>query len=705
MKRETECAKVPQIKVSGFPIKSKQRQWTTIHDQFRTLQILGQGTYGVVYKAEHIATGKIVALKRCRLDVFRDFGIPETTLREIALLRNLTHENIMQLYRISCNTERLYMICEYLDFDLKKYIKTCPRMSVLQVKEMTVKILRGLAFCHGHRIIHRDLKPHNILVSQDGKDVKIADFGLARSLLAPGKTLTHEVITLWYRAPELLLGDCNYSASVDIWSAGCIIAELLNSTPLFMGDSEIDTLFKICRVLGTPEEFEWPRHAVIPWKDFPKLAGKPHFIQSLSQDLDVYGVDFLRQMLRFDPTKRLSASELLSHPWLHEVNSRVPTREHLPSITNREYPMMHSSRAVSSDYVVSSFNQSRDFSVLPNDHRLLLDHPRSVNTTHLLHPTTHHWPLDRRSLTLQSVADTKELTTGVTTLRPSNEVVHPRHIPGGLQPNRGDHMPNLSATYSQHIKQNVWEPAENKKRLPHCVEHCADGAQRQSQSVTDIIQAVYMSLERDKCLSQHRESHFPLRDSVKNEHPIDISAQNLFRSDSNSCLMVKGNDLQSESCQEFESASQKLFEKYRKVWFPRSSLLHYTSCHEKVANMMLPCSLEQCKCYSNMVQDQFMSQHIEFNCQSSLLLAKKLKEHCKDSVCDTQEPFHYIKENTIEKQMLFENECNKSIKDTVEKDYFNYSPLLESYPFKVNDSHIYVYVCVCVLFPGNECFW
>lgn len=135
-------------------------QWTSIHDQYQTLEILGQGTYGVVYKAEHKITKKIVGLKRCRLDTFKEFGIPETTLREVSLLRDLRHENIMTLHHVSCNTVRLYMICEYLDLDLKKYIRANNgEIPIRKVKEITFSILQGLSFCHGHRVIHRDLKP------------------------------------------------------------------------------------------------------------------------------------------------------------------------------------------------------------------------------------------------------------------------------------------------------------------------------------------------------------------------------------------------------------------------------------------------------------------------------------------------------------------------------------------------------------------
>lgn len=304
----------------GKTVSSFGPQWTSVHDQYQTLEILGQGTYGVVYKAIHKVTKQIVGLKRCRLDTFKDFGIPETTLREISLLRDLRHENIMTLYQVSCNTVRLYMICEYLDLDLKKYIRANRGGIPLgKVKEITFAILQGLSFCHGHRIIHRDLKPHNVLVSSDASQVKIADFGLARSSLVPGKTLTHEVITLWYRAPELLLGHCNYNTGVDMWSAGCIVAELLSSSPLYAGDSEIDTLFRICRLLGTPPKEHWPAQAVVAWDDFPKLKGKPQPFASLSPELDEDGQNFLSSLLQFRSELRLTATEALYHPWLREV--------------------------------------------------------------------------------------------------------------------------------------------------------------------------------------------------------------------------------------------------------------------------------------------------------------------------------------------------------------------------------------------------
>lgn len=310
-------------KAAGTTTKPRvQPNKMSVHEKYKTIEILGQGTYGVVYKAENRLTGELVAMKRCRLDGFRDFGIPETTLREIALLKDLRHENIMTLHHVSCNTERLYLVSEYLDYDLKKYLRamqTNGGLSIDKVKKLIYGILKGLAYCHGHRVIHRDLKPHNVLVSADASKIRIADFGLARSGLAPGKTLTHEVITLWYRAPELLLGHCNYTTGVDIWSVGCIMAELLSSRPLYVGDSEIDTLFRILRLLGTPAEEDWPEHAVVPWSDLPFFAGKPDRFTSLNMKLDPAGVDLLERMFCFNSNNRISALQAIRHPWFADL--------------------------------------------------------------------------------------------------------------------------------------------------------------------------------------------------------------------------------------------------------------------------------------------------------------------------------------------------------------------------------------------------
>ena len=182
--------------------------------------------------------------------------------------------------------------------------------------------MSGIAFCHSRRILHRDLKPQNLLIDKEGM-LKLADFGLARAIGIPVRTYTHEIVTLWYRAPEVLLGAKHYSTAVDMWSVGCIFAEMASHTPLFPGDSEIDELFKIFRILGTPTETTWPGVCQLPdYKpSFPQWPAVP--LNKAVPYLDNDGIDLLSKMLIFDPGKRLSAKRALEHPYFDEIRNSM----------------------------------------------------------------------------------------------------------------------------------------------------------------------------------------------------------------------------------------------------------------------------------------------------------------------------------------------------------------------------------------------
>lgn len=286
---------------------------------YKRLEKLGEGTYGIVYKAEDKQTGEIVALKKIRNPNEED-GVPPTTLREISVLKESEHKNIVQLKDVISKCGEIGLVFEYLDQDLYKYMRnTTGHLSALLVKSYLHQLLSGLAFCHSHRIMHRDLKPQNLLIDKKG-NLKIADLGLARAVGVPLRTYTHEVVTLWYRAPEVLLGSRHYGFALDIWSIGCIFAEMIMKAPLFQGDSEIDQLFRIFQVLGTPTEQMWPGVSAFPdYKpSFPRWERKD-WREVLRERFDPLAADLLQRMLAYEPSKRISARAALSHPYFNEL--------------------------------------------------------------------------------------------------------------------------------------------------------------------------------------------------------------------------------------------------------------------------------------------------------------------------------------------------------------------------------------------------
>ncbi|VDL60716.1 unnamed protein product [Hymenolepis diminuta] len=305
-----------------------------INEYFR-LEKIGEGTYGVVYKCRCRKSNTLKAMKRIKLENFDD-GIPATALREIALLKEVAHPNIVKydvyfhisfsLERIVMDRGRLFLIFEFLTFDLRKYIEKQPNRLISNklVQSFMYQMLQGLLYCHARRIIHRDLKPQNVLIDVESNVVKLADFGLAKSLGYPPRKMTHEIVTLWYRAPEIMFGEDYYCAGVDMWAMGCIFAELAAGDPIFRGDSEIDQLFKIFKILGVPTEETWPgitrlrdyNPIIYPeWHSF-KIYDMPEFQGRLHDD----GFDLLSKMLLYDPVKRISAQEALLHPYFADFD-------------------------------------------------------------------------------------------------------------------------------------------------------------------------------------------------------------------------------------------------------------------------------------------------------------------------------------------------------------------------------------------------
>ncbi|XP_033129356.1 cyclin-dependent kinase B2-1-like [Brassica rapa] len=207
-----------------------------------------EGTYGKVYRPREKTTGKIVALKKTRLHEDEE-GVPSITLREISILRMLARDpHIVRLMDVKQGLSKdgktvLYLVFEYMDTDVKKYIRsfrqTGDNIPLQIIKILMYQLCKGIAFCHGHGVLHRDLKPYNLLMDPKTMRLKIADLGLARAFTLPMKKYTHEIVTLWYRAPEVLLGATHYSTAVDMWSVGCVFAELVTNQAILAGDSEL----------------------------------------------------------------------------------------------------------------------------------------------------------------------------------------------------------------------------------------------------------------------------------------------------------------------------------------------------------------------------------------------------------------------------------------------------------------------------------
>ncbi|KAJ1624725.1 kinase-like domain-containing protein [Pavlovales sp. CCMP2436] len=197
-------------------------------DRYHIMDKIGEGTYGEVFKAmDRNEKNRPVALKKIRLDMDDD-GIPPTALREVSLLMELNHENVIRLLDVVQVPNSLYLVFDFIDTDLKKCMESSiGDFSLESVKSLLYQLLAGIAYCHGRRVLHRDLKPQNLLVDRTSGKLLIADFGLSRTFRLPNRSHTHEVVTLWYRAPEILLGSPHYNTAVDIWSCGCILGEML----------------------------------------------------------------------------------------------------------------------------------------------------------------------------------------------------------------------------------------------------------------------------------------------------------------------------------------------------------------------------------------------------------------------------------------------------------------------------------------------
>ncbi|XP_037777710.1 serine/threonine-protein kinase MAK-like isoform X2 [Penaeus monodon] len=285
-------------------------------NRYVTLNELGTGTYGSVVLGQRIDTGEKVAIKRMKRKFYS--WDEAMNLREVKSLKKLSHANVVKLKEVIRENDTLYFVFEYMKENLYQLMKSREKhFSESMVKNIVCQVLQGLSFMHKHGYFHRDMKPENLLCM--GPDVvKIADFGLAREIRSR-PPYTDYVSTRWYRAPEVLLRSTNYSSPIDIWAVGAIMAEIYTFRPLFPGSSEIDQIFKICSVLGTPDKRDWPEGYSLAQQmnfKFPQFSPTP--LASLIPNAGPDAIAIMTDMMRWNPAKRPTAQQCLRYAYFKD---------------------------------------------------------------------------------------------------------------------------------------------------------------------------------------------------------------------------------------------------------------------------------------------------------------------------------------------------------------------------------------------------
>ncbi|EEB16003.1 mitogen-activated protein kinase ERK-A, putative [Pediculus humanus corporis] len=292
--------------------------------RYEKIEFLGEGQFATVYKAKDVETDAIVAVKKIKIGSRAEAkdGINRTALREIKILQELKHPNIIGLLDVFGHRSNVSLVFDFMDTDLEIIVKdTNIVLTPANVKAYILMTLQGLEYMHNNWFLHRDLKPNNLLVNSEGI-LKLGDFGLAKFFGSPNRIYTHQVVTRWYRSPELLFGARIYGVGVDMWAVGCILAELLLRVPFLQGESDLDQLTKIFQVLGTPTEETWPG-----------MKGLPDFIQfkpSVGTSLrDIFTaatndlLELLSKLMAMCPSHRCTATEALQMEYFR--NKPYPT--------------------------------------------------------------------------------------------------------------------------------------------------------------------------------------------------------------------------------------------------------------------------------------------------------------------------------------------------------------------------------------------
>ncbi|XP_031567651.1 cyclin-dependent kinase 14-like [Actinia tenebrosa] len=296
-------------------------------ESYQKLEPLGEGSYATVFKGICTANRKVVALKEIRLQ--EEEGAPFTAIREASLLKQLKQANIVRLHDIIHTKDTLMFVFEFIDTDLNSYLERYPRgVCPNNAKIFIFQLLRGLAYIHQRKILHRDIKPQNLLISEKG-ELKLADFGLARAKSVPSRTYSNEVVTLWYRPPDVLLGSKDYTTSLDIWAAGCIFVEMITGVALFPGlKDHIDQLNKIWQVLGTPTNETWPGVTKLAEYNIDTFLEYPpqRLGYVVPRLLGIDGAEKLASlMIQLDPKLRVTAKNAIHNSYFSDFPKEVYT--------------------------------------------------------------------------------------------------------------------------------------------------------------------------------------------------------------------------------------------------------------------------------------------------------------------------------------------------------------------------------------------